>query len=241
LLAPVFTLLLTACVPGASGDRRVLVSAAASLADVFAEMESAFEEMHPGVDVVLNVAGSAALREQILEGAPTDVFAPANMEIMDQVLQTGVVAAEPAVFARNLLEIAVPQGNPGGVVGLEDFAREELFLGLCAEGVPCGEAARETLTKAGVDFVVDTNEPSVRSLLAKIGAGELDAGITYVTDVTAGADGVDGIVIPADLNVFVDYPIALLAADNETAATFIDFVFSDRGSAILGGHGFQTP
>lgn len=48
----------------------LLVSAAASLTDVFAEMELAFENAFPDVDVVLNLAGSSALREQILEGAP---------------------------------------------------------------------------------------------------------------------------------------------------------------------------
>ncbi len=32
---------------------------------------------------------------------------------------------------------------------------------------------------------VDTNEPDVRALLTKIELGELDAGITYVTDVAS--------------------------------------------------------
>ena len=37
---------------------------------------------------------------------------------------------------------------------------------------------------AGVTPAIDTNEPDVRALLTKIEAGELDAGITYVTDVS---------------------------------------------------------
>ena len=32
------------------------------------------------------------------------------------------------MFAANVLQIAVPAGNPGGVTGLADFAREDLLL-----------------------------------------------------------------------------------------------------------------
>ena len=166
---------------GSSVEGELLVSAAASLTDAFAEIESAFEEANPDVDVVLNLGSSSALREQILEGAPADVFASANTSNMDQVAEAGELSGEAEIFATNSLQIAVPTGNPGGVTGLEDFAREELLIGLCAEDVPCGDFGRQALAKAGVIPSIDTNEPDVRALLTKIEAGELDAGITYVT------------------------------------------------------------
>lgn len=54
-------LLISAC--SGNDDRQVLlVSAAASLADAFGAAEQAFEEANPEVDVVLNLAGSSALR-----------------------------------------------------------------------------------------------------------------------------------------------------------------------------------
>ncbi|MGH8916340.1 MAG: substrate-binding domain-containing protein, partial [Acidimicrobiia bacterium] len=60
---------------GTGSDGELLVSAAASLTDAFAEVATVLEAANPGVDVILNLAGSSALREQILEGAPVDVFA----------------------------------------------------------------------------------------------------------------------------------------------------------------------
>ncbi len=93
----------------------LLVFAAASLADAFGAIEADFEAAHPGIDVQLNLAGSSALREQILEGAPADVFASANLSNMDTVVEEGVISTEPRVFVRNRLEIAVPEGNPAGV------------------------------------------------------------------------------------------------------------------------------
>ena len=35
-----------------------------------------------------------------------------------------LVGGDPAVFAANVLTIAVPEGNPAGVTGLADLARE---------------------------------------------------------------------------------------------------------------------
>ncbi|MFP3881246.1 MAG: molybdate ABC transporter substrate-binding protein [Actinomycetota bacterium] len=242
VLVLVVGLLISGC--SGSDDRQVLlVSAAASLTDAFGAVEEAFEAARPDVDVVLNLAGSSSLREQILGGAPADVFASANMENMEQVLTAGLVAGEPRVFARNQLQIAVPPGNPAGISGLADFADESLFLGLCATGVPCGDLARAALASAGVDPAVDTSEPDVRSLLTKIEAGELDAGITYMTDVFSSEGKVEGIDIPDDVNVDASYPIAVLsgAPRPEIADEFVGFLLSAEGQEIMSGFGFSSP
>jgi molybdate transport system substrate-binding protein len=229
-----------ACSSAPGGE--LLVSAAASLTDAFGEIETAFESANPGVDVLLNLGSSSSLREQILEGAPADVFASANTSNMDQVVKAGG-ATDPQVFVTNLLQIAVPTGNPGGVSGLEDFAREELLIGLCAEDVPCGDFGRQALEKAGVTASIDTNEPDVRALLTKIGAGELDAGITYVTDVLAAGETVEGVDIPEDVNVVAEYQIARLtsAPNPDAAGAFVAFVLSEPGRGILADYGFTLP
>lgn len=234
-------LLLMGCSGGSATE--VSVSAASSLTDAYGDIEAAFEAAHPDIDVVLNLAGSATLREQILEGAPVDVFAPADLETMTEVEAFGAVAGEPQIFARNLLQIAVPSGNPAGVTTLDDFARDDLFLGLCAVGVPCGDLARQALRTAGVIPSLDTNEANVRALLLKVEEGELDAGITYVTDVVAARGAVDGIDIPIEHNVLAEYPIAVLddAAHPDAAASLVAFVLSDDGREILADHGFALP
>ncbi len=220
----------------------LLVSAAASLTDAFADVESAFEIANPGVDVLLNHGASSALREQILEGAPADVFASANTSNMNRLVEAGEVVGVAKIFSRNRLQIAVPAGNPGNVVGLQDFADEDLLIGLCAEGAPCGDFGRQALHNAGLTPSIDTDEPDVRALLTKLEAGELDAGIVYVTDVLSTAGAVEGIDIPDDFNVIAEYPIASLAeAPNpEAAAAFVDFVLGAEGQAILAGYGFVT-
>jgi molybdate transport system substrate-binding protein len=162
---------------------------------------------------------------------------------MDQVVEAGEVDGQPQVFATNLLQIAVPSDNQVGVTGLADFANNDLLIGLCAAGVPCGDSGRQALENAGVTLAIDTIEPDVRALLTKVEAGELDAGIVYVTDVASTAGTVEGIDIPEEDNVVADYPIAvLLNAPNPAAAgAFVAFVLGEEGQAILREFGFASP
>jgi molybdate transport system substrate-binding protein len=194
------------------------------------------------LSVEFNFGASSALREQILAGAPADVFASANPSNMDRVVDGGL-ANDPEDFMTNVLELAVPAGNEAGVTGLDDFANADLLIGLCAEEVPCGEFGREALANAGVTPSIDTDEPDVRSLLTKIEAGDLDAGIVYATDVLAAGDTVEGVEIPAEANVVATYPIAALtdAANPDTADAFVEFVLSDEGQEILQSYGFDSP
>jgi len=237
--------LLAALLSSCGGQDRsdvVLVMAASSLTDAFTEIEDAFEAANPGIDVQLNLAGSASLREQILQGAPADVFASANNATMQAVVDAGE-AQPPRPFASNTLQIAVPLGNPGGVTGLADLANDNLLIGLCGEQVPCGKFARQALDQAGVVASIDTNEGDVRSLVTKLEAGELDAGIVYRTDVISSAE-LEGIELPAAVDVEISYPIADLrtrATNPEAASLFVEFVLSSQGQAILGSNGFGSP
>ena len=220
----------------------ITVFAAASLTDAFGEIADAFGDANAAVNVESNFGASSSLREQILAGAPADVFASANIPNMDQVVEAREAAGDPQVFARNRLEIVVPAGNPAGVTRLANFADDNLLIGLCAEEVPCGEFGREALANAGVGSpAIDTNEADVRSLLTKVESGDLDAGIVYRTDVLAAGAAVEGIEIPAEDNVVADYPIAALAASGnaEAADAFVAFVLSDTAQDILESYGFD--
>ncbi len=235
--------LLTSCGGSSDASDEIRVSAASSLSLVFAAMESAFEALNPGVDVVLNIGGSSLLRGQILEGVPVDVYASASTDTMAPIVDGGLSDGNATVFVRGFLAIAVPAGNPAHVTGLDDFGNEELLIGLCDVVVPCGAYARQVMSRAGVEPAIDTNEPNVRSLLTKIEAGELDAGIVYMTDVRSASGRLEGIEIPDAVNVAADYPIAVIVEGPNTVGgrAFVDFAMSGVGQEILAGFGFVTP
>ena len=94
-------LLLPACSGGGGpGADRTTVFAAASLAEVFAEIAEEFEAHNPEVTVKLNFAGSQVLRSQLEFGAAADVFAPADVVQMGMVMDGGLVDGDPVIFAK---------------------------------------------------------------------------------------------------------------------------------------------
>lgn len=220
----------------------ITVFAAASLAGSFEQIGVAFEAANPGVDVVFNIGASSALAQQVVSGAPVDVFASASLATMRTVTDAGD-AANPKVFARNRLQIAVPADNPGKVTGLADFTRSALKIALCAPKVPCGTAAARAFAAAGLIPSVDTEEQDVKAALAKVTLGEVDAALVYRTDVLAAGTEVKGIAFPQADKAVNDYPIAVATdAENATgAAAFVAYVLSTEGQAVLAAAGFDSP
>ena len=250
-LALVLVLLLGgSCSWGGSGRAVVRVYAAASLADAFTDLASRFEEREDA-DVELEFGASSTLAHQIEEGGPADVFASADPDHVRQVLADrsgpGSGGSGSGVsgrtFARNELVLAVPAANRAHVHRLDDLARPDLLVGLCAPEVPCGRLARALLEQAGVSASVDSEEPDVRALLGKIEEGELDAGLVYRTDVLAAGDRVEGIDLPAGLDVDGSAAITTVpgARHERTARRFVAFVLSAAGQAVLARHGFLRP
>ncbi len=227
--------------PGLDGT--LTVFAAASLTDVFGELGDQLEARHPGLEVQFNFAGSSALATQLTQGAPADVFASANEQQMTVVTDAGLSAADPAVFAGNVLEIAVPVGNPGRVTGLADFADPDLTLAVCAADVPCGAAAAAVFADAGVTARPDTEEEDVKAALTKVQLGEVDAALVYATDVLAAGADVEGIAFPEAAREVTSYPVCTLAAAPNPAAAeaFVDLVRSDAGQQALADAGFRAP
>jgi len=231
----------TGCGGPAPAPQRLLVFAAASLTAAFEELAAEYERNQPGVEVALHFGGSSQLAMQLREGAAADVFASADPDNMQRVVDAGLVAGTPVVFAHNHLAIVVHRGNGKRIGTLADLARADVAVALCGPEVPAGRYAREALQKAGVAVASRSDEQNVKALVAKVQLGEIDAAIAYVTD--ARAPDLEGLPLPAAHDVRADYPIALLdrAPGKQLGAGFVQFATSPRGRAILAAHGFAAP
>ena len=220
--------------------RLLTVSVASSLGPAMTDLAASFEAAHPDVEVALNLAGSSSLREQILAGAGVDVFAAADRQEMAPLAAADALATPPRPFASNRMAIAVRRGVPSGW-SLESFAEPELLVGLCAQHVPCGRWAHEVLERGGVEPSVDSREPHVRALVTKVAEGELDLGLVYESDLLSAE--VDSVAIPAEHNVVVSYPIAVLSEARvpEAARAFVTFVLAAPGQRVLARYGFGPP
>jgi molybdate transport system substrate-binding protein len=230
------------------------VLAAASLTESFTEMGKLFETENPGVKVAFSFAGSQQLAQQLDQGAVADVFASASAKYMDAAIASNrVIKAEARTYVKNRITIIFPKDNPGMIKELKDLAKPGLKLDFADKAVPVGQYALDFLDKAvkdpGFDAQFKDNalknvvsyEDNVKAVVTKVSLGEADAGIVYVTDVTADAAGKIGkLDIPDSLNTIAAYPIAPISDSKnpDLAKAFVTLVLSSDGQAIMAKYGF---
>ncbi len=237
---------------GAGHAQRLTIAAASSLNEVMQDLVSAFEARNEGVRIDLNLAGSATLATQILQGAPFDIFASANERQMRAVMSEGLVTSDPVPFATNRLVVITPTGSP--VASVVDLAKEGVLVVLAGPEVPAGAYAREVLARLdsvhGTGFAdtvlanVVSEEPNVRQVAAKVMLGEADAAIVYATDAAIlDLNHVTTLAIDDAYNVLARYPIAVIETTRhaDLAQAFVDFVLSPEGQSLLATRGFTAP
>jgi molybdate transport system substrate-binding protein len=230
------------------------VLAAASLIESFTELGRLFEAQHPNVTLSFSFAGSQQLAQQLDQGAPADVFASASLKYMEAaVTSRRVNQGDAKTFVKNRLVVIFPQANPAGLKELKDLAKPGLKLDLAAKAVPVGQYALDFLDKAAQDAFfgpqfkdlvlknVVSYEENVKAVVTKVALGEADAGIVYVTDVTAAsAEKIGRLDIPDAYNTVASYPIASLSDSKnpDLAKAFVSLVLSPEGQALLAKYGF---
>lgn len=247
-MLPVFmvAVMSTGLSTNALAGQEIMVSAAASMTNAFTQIGKDFEGANPGVKVLFNFGASGALLQQIVQGAPVDVFASADLETMDKARQKGLVAATSINnFAENKLVLITPKGS--AVKGLKELGGESvrrIAVGK-SETVPAGHYTKEALEKNGMwdglepKFIYAEN---VRQVLDYVARGEVDAGFVYATDAAVATDKVK-VVSEVGGHKPIVYPMAVVssAKNPALAGRFIKYVLSGKGQAILAKYGFTKP
>jgi molybdate transport system substrate-binding protein len=222
----------------------VIVSAAASTKDVIEALDKKFTAS-TGAEVKVNAGPSNGLAQQILAGAPADLFLSANQQWADEVKKGGQ-AADSAQLLTNKLVLVVPQDNPGGVHEPKDLLSPKVKkIALAGEKVPAGIYAGQALTKLDLlQKLTDENKivrgQDVRNTLNFVERGEAEAGIVYSTDVRAA----DGVVVAYEfdpsLHDEIVYVLVLLkhGSDNPAAGDLYKFLQSPQADETYRSFGF---
>ncbi|MGL4667613.1 MAG: molybdate ABC transporter substrate-binding protein [Saezia sp.] len=233
------------------------VSAASSLTNAFTDIGEAFEAKHQGHKVEFNFAASGALLQQILQGAPVDVFASADQATMDKAQAEGMIKNGTRVdFIGNGLVLIVPIDSKLTLSSLSDLTVKDIQHVAIGnpDSTPNARYARAAMQEAGVWAAVEPKlvlATNVRQSLTYVSRGEVEAGFVFSTDAkqdegkvkvalvvpTVMAGGKDGEWLPSP----IVYPIAQIGQSSKPlAAQFIAFILSPEGQAILLKHGFVS-
>lgn len=242
-------LFISGCSSNSVKQSNLTISAAASLTDSLNKIVTSFEKEHPNIKIAVNYGASGALRQQIEQGAKVDLFLPVSVKDLETLESEKLIdPANSLIFARNILVLIVPQGNPLNIKGLDDLKKSDvkhIAIG-AVPSVPAGIYAKESLEKVGVFNDLKTKfiyAKDVRQVLEYVVTGNVDAGFVYKTD-AATSKGVQIASTIPDLN---HKPIAYYAAilnstkHPEEAKEFMSYLLSKQSQEILSEYGFLPP
>ena len=243
---PKFTATTSVAIIQIKKKTELIVLATASLANSFETLGKIFTSRFMNVSVRFNFAGSATLATQIQQGALVDIVAMADTANIEKVLVSGDIERKSvSILVRNQLAILVQRGNPQNIKTLSDLTRSGLKVVLCDLAQPCGKYAATVLSKANVSFTVASREASASGVVLRVGLGEADAGIAYLTDGLVAGDKVDAVKIAESVNLIADYPIGVATKpttkDAASIVAFMAMTKSSVGRTIFAENGFILP
>jgi molybdate transport system substrate-binding protein len=241
-----------ACSSTPVGSVNLTVFAASSLTETLTDLANVWQGAHPSNQVLISSGSSAALRTQIEQGAPADVFLSADTSNPQQLVDAGLATGPVTAFALNSLTIIVPASNPAGVASAVDLAKPGVCVIAAGDDVPITKYATKlvgnlaTLPGYGQAFAdgyaanVCSKEDSVGAVVSKVALGEGDAAIVYVSD--ANGTGLTTIDVPAGANVVATYGGVAIKTSPAAAmdAEFLTWLRGADAQALFAAHGFAA-
>ena len=219
------------------------------------------ETIPPGQILKAQILKQGEIAGQKINQSP-DVFASVNLNHL-RTLKSKAMMDEFMIYIHNKLELMVAEGNPKGIRGPEDLARDDLVqshpnpltegifkfygsemlkdLGLY-EKVTGGAMCKSCWAVPGKTWFTSRHH---RETPDRIEKGEADVGIVWTTEVVeAKKQGrkIDGVPIPAPYNKAdkVGYAIGKLtkAKNQEAADAFLRYIATDEAQSIYAKYGF---
>jgi molybdate transport system substrate-binding protein len=233
------SLSLGACGGDAPAD--VYVAAASDTREAFGELGRLMADV--GVKVEFVFGSSGLLREQLVAGAPYDVYVSANVDYVSEVVDAGFASNEDvrqyavgvlAIIARDGVEVPASVADIATVLG--DGRRVVIANPAHA---PYGVAAREAMQSAGIYDTLSERlilAENVADAVRIVDAGEADVGLVALALVRERRPT----IVDASLHQPIRQTAVLTArgSGNAAAKAFIDLLTSPAGVVVLRDYGF---
>jgi len=248
------TISLAACSgrPAAGPHDALIIAAASDLLPAFTLLANEFEQQ-TGQRIVLSFGSSGLLAQQLIEGAPMDVYASADAALVDLVLAAGVGQADTrATYASGRIALWAPASRWGDWRTLADLATDPTVRTIAIANpshAPYGRIARQALESAGMwdilqpRLVYGENIADTRRLAA---TGDADVAIVALSLALAADESEDShwIVIDESLYDVLRQDLIITTTDPDRAdraRAFVDLLFSDRGRTVMQRYGLLLP
>lgn len=233
--------------PQAAQPVELNISAAVSLKDALTEIQKNYQVKKPNVTLVYNLGASGSLQKQIEQGAPADIFISAAPKQMDDLEAKNLVNKSTRKnLVENKLVLVAPQNSTLGLNKFEDISKagvQKFSMGETAT-VPAGQYGQQVLQKLNLwdgvkDKVVFAKD--VRTVLAYVETGNVEAGIVYKTDAASSAKVKIAATAPEGTHQPILYPAAILsgAKQPKAAEEFMAYLAGPEAGQIFEKYGFS--
>lgn len=245
ILAFIIGMLLTGCTPKATPDEtktEVTISAASSMTESLLEIKEQFEKEYPSIAITFNFGGSGALRKQIEQGAPIDLFFFASKKDFELLNDRGMINKGKAILKNRLVIIA---SETAELKSLKDVVQQHKKLAIgTPEAVPAGTYAEEALRHMRMwdklkDHLVYTKD--VQQVRTFVETGAVAAGVVYLSDTVGLKKAM--ILEEVDPSFYspIQYYMGIIKKNGEkeeAEETFYRFVQNKQSGEIFERHGF---
>ena len=223
--------------------------AAASLTDVTTDIINTYQTQSHDT-VISSFAGSAALAQQIKNGAPADIFVSANLAWMDVLINNNLVRRDTRKNALSNRLVLITHVNNDIDISIEPNFPLAKTLGNTRlaianpDFVPAGQYAAASLEWLGIwAAVANKLAPGndVRNTLLLVERGESNLGIVYQTDVIASNHIRIVDRFPLESHPPIIYSFGVVRDRDVTSVmSFYKFLTGPEAMKIFKAYGFST-
>ncbi len=230
----------------------ILVFAASSLQTTLSEIVEIWHN-ETEIDVQISYGGSGLLANQILQGAPADIFISAAPEWMDVLDDENRLHPDTRINLLSNQMVLIAHDLQAEPIQAETLDFDTLLTGkrlaiASPEAVPAGRYAKEVLQHYNAWDFANANSiqtDNVRSALALVAHGEADYGLVYLSDARAETGVRNLTIFPDNTHSKILYPAVIIGQNPKPEImNFYNFLtrdpsarkaFTDHGFIYVGG------
>ena len=218
--------------------QNLMIYCGAGMQQPFEEIAAAFSE-ETGCEMNVTYANAAQLQTQITQSQEGAFFIAGSADEVKPVEEYVVSSTD---LVKHIPVLAVAEGNPKGITGIADLAREDVTTVTGdAEATPIGKIAKKAFQDFGVTDQVTlaattTTAPQLATVIA---LGEADAAIIWKEN--CNTEGVE-ICQTTDLDKYVKTVTAArlsFAADDPAADAFAEDLAGQEAAGIWAEYGYE--
>jgi molybdate transport system substrate-binding protein len=226
----------------------ITVSAAASLSTALMDIKTQFENTNKHISLLYNLGGSGALKQQIIQGAPVDLFISASKDQFNELTKKNLIDSKKQTdLLSNQLVLITNKMKPASLEGFNDLQKidiNKVAIGT-PSSVPAGMYAKQTLQSFIIwdkieSKIIQTKD--VRQVLTYVESNSVDAGIVYMTDIKI-SDKVKVVAVADEQShdpIIYSAGIIKQSALKKEVSLFYDYLQTPNARAIFEKHGFKV-